>query len=276
MLFRTVLVLFIAVSACVSNSQTQCDSESLQLQEFDIRLTRHQPQNRLGLILIMPPTGGSNFLDRQYAELLCENRFEAIIVEGWRGLGDKSLDLSIHKQLLGRGQQVIQAVLNEFEQPFIGILGTSVGALHGMTAFGKDQRIQAAFLIAGGGPIHKVIARSDEETLKMYRKKRMQKFGYSSVEEYEKALSSAIPKELDALTYAETIAEKPLALVVSDDDQTVSTQFQLNWEQAFEPDETYRFESSHFWTIVKTWWFHEEKIKNFFLKASELKSSSQL
>ncbi len=261
-------MLIIAISGCVSNSQTQCETESIQLQKLELRLTRHQPKNSIGLVVIMPPTGGSNFLDRQYAELLCENSFEAIIVESWQGLGETSLDLSIHEKLLSRGQQAIQIVLNEFERPFIGILGTSVGALHGMTAFGRDQRIQAAFLIAGGGPIHKVIAGSDEKTLKMYRQKRMQKFGYSSVLEYERALKAAIPKDLDALTYSETIVEKPLALVISDDDQTVATQYQLNWEQAFEPDETYRFESSHFWTIVKTWWFHEEKIKDFFVNAA--------
>jgi hypothetical protein len=251
---------------CASKSHSSCEAEDMVFGSNKVKVSYYSPKNSLGLILIMPPTGGSNFLDRQYASSLCRSGFEALIVEGWQGLGEKSLSLEIHQQLLSRGQEAIDTVLKNFSAPFMGIVGTSVGALHSATALGRHDELKAGFLIAGGGPIHEVIATSDESTLKEYRKKRKEKFGFESIEEYSQALDANIDDDLDALNFQKAISQKRLALVVANKDETVKTEHQKNWVKAFNPEPLYDFDSSHFWSIVKTWWFHEDKISEFFLE----------
>jgi hypothetical protein len=34
-------------------------------------------------ILIIPPTGGTNFIDRSYGKLFCENGFDVFILDRW-------------------------------------------------------------------------------------------------------------------------------------------------------------------------------------------------
>ena len=84
----------------------------------------------------------------------------------------ESLALDIPAQLLVQAQQVIAKVIEEKTQTedFLGILGTSVGAIHSATALRLYDRIQSGFLILEGIPIHKVIADSNEKTLKKYSK----------------------------------------------------------------------------------------------------------
>ena len=93
-----------------------------------------------------------------------------------------------------------------------------------------------------------------------------EKFGFESIEEYSQALDANIDDDLDALNYQKAISLKSLALVVANKDETVKTEHQKNWVKAFNPEPLYDFDSSHFWSIVKTWWFHEDKISEFFLE----------
>ncbi len=245
--------------------QADCFQQSKKLSPHQVEVSHYEPEPKtLKAVIILPPTGGITFLERQYARALCNQGFNALIIENWDGLNEENLELSLHQRLLTRGQNAIETLITQSAYSSIGILGTSVGAIHAATAFGRSEKLKSAFLIAGGGPIHQVIAESGESNLKKVRKARFKKFGFKDLNEYSKALSEHIGPELESIHYKDFIQEKRLQMVVAESDETVQTKFQENWVTEFNPEQVYRIDAGHMWTIIKAWWFYEEAMVDFF------------
>ncbi len=253
-----------------SNNADACQAHVQSYGNQLVQSSIYNPKEKsLGTIIIMPPTGGANFLDQRYASSLCRAGFQAIIITGWLGMDEESLELSVHQRLLQRGQNAITEVVNTLtEAPFVGILGTSVGALHGMTALGSKDQIAAGFFIAGGVPFSRVIGESTQKELATYRKMRMDKLGYKDLYSYSKALSQAIHPELEPLTYQQSLLKKPMGFILAQDDHTVPTYLQLKAVESFNPQPFIEIDAGHMWAIIKAWWFYEETIVDFFLKSA--------
>ena len=131
-------------------------------------------------IIIVPPTGGTNILDRNYGETLCAKGSDVFILEHLTDDNEHSLDLNIHQRFYERAQKAIGLTLKNINSSFVGILATSVGAIHAAIATHHFNRIQAAFLIVGGAPISEVIAFSDQDVLVQARKKRFETMSFTS------------------------------------------------------------------------------------------------
>ncbi len=254
-----------------SNKADACQTQVQGYANQQVHSSIYNPKKKsLGTVIILPPTGGANFLDRRYASALCRAGFQSIIITEWAGMDEESLDLSVHQRLLQRGQNAIAEVVSTLEETtFIGILGTSVGALHGMTAMGSRDQIAAGFFVAGGVPLSQVIAESTQKELADYRKKRMKKYGFKDADEYATALSQLIHPELEPLTYQDSLLKKPMGFILAQDDDTVSTHLQLNAVESFHPQPLIKIDAGHMWTIIKAWWFYEETIVDFFVKSSQ-------
>jgi hypothetical protein len=229
----------------------------------------YQPKpNSRGAVIIVPPTGGANFLDRRYARSLCRAGFESVIITHWQGIDEESLELSVHDRLLRRGQTAISETLAELgHHSFVGILGTSVGAIHGLTALGSTP-IDAGFFIAGGAPVSQVIAESSQRELALYRHKRMTQFGFQNTAEYQVALAQAIPQDLEPLYYQEILKNKSIGFILAQSDDTVPTHLQQKLVKQVNPLTLLEINASHFWAIVKSWWFYEDVIVDFFINES--------
>ena len=255
-------VLFFSQCASWGN---ECSPTSETLTDFSIDLLSYKAKNEKGKILILPPTGGATYLDKGYARSLCKIGFSSMIIKKWSGIEEESLELNIHAKLLGRAQKAIAKVLEEKTQAgdFIGILGTSVGAIHSATALGIHDKIQTGFLILGGAPIHKVIAYSDEETLKKYRQKRMKAFDFQTVEEYAVALSEKIPNEVRPLFLADKVQKKDTFSVIALKDKTVLSEYQKSLAKAFQ-SESLEISSSHIPSIIWFYFIHFKKVTQFF------------
>jgi len=60
------------------------DSEkSIKHDHFEIQVLNFLPSKSIGHIIIVPPTGGTNVLDRSYARKLCAEGFSAHILSHW-------------------------------------------------------------------------------------------------------------------------------------------------------------------------------------------------
>lgn len=244
-----------------------CAHESKNLEdgsEFSVEVTHYQPREGVrGSVLIMPPTGGSTVLDRSYATLFCRAGFEAWIVERWTGMNEESTDLQIHERLYRRGQRAISRVLREIpDERSVGILGTSVGALHTAVAMGSQERLKAAFAITGGLPISEVIATSDQQAMQKLRRIRAEDYGLKDPAEHARAIRKVFSMEPESLP--RHFEGKHLGLVVAAEESTVPGETQLHLERFWEPQVVYRSSGNHFNAIVGTWLWHRHDLVKFF------------
>ena len=249
--------------SCASSDKCSYSSETLK--QLSIELLSYTVKNEKGKILILPPTGGTTYLEKRYAKQLCNLGFSAIIIKKWKDMEKESLELDIHAELLGKAQEVIAQVIEEKTQAedFIGILGTSVGAIHSATALGIQDKIQAGFLILGGAPIHKVIAYSEEKTLTEYRNKRMKAFAFKNKEEYAIALNKKIPKRIRPLTFSDKVKQKNTFAVIALKDKVVPTEYQKELRKAFDSN-FLEISSGHIIGILEFYLFHSKKVSQFF------------
>jgi len=221
-------------------------------------------------ILLYPPTGGSNFLDRQYATKLCLAGFDVTILESWTGDTEPDAeDLGLHHRLYSKSLKVTEMVLKQIPHKFVGVLGTSVGATYIAVAMNLIERFDAAFIIVGGAPMPEVIVNSDQGAMQELKQKRYKKYGFKNDSEYLAALDKEYP--LDPFKTPPLFKNKTLGMIYSSTDTTVPAATQIKLKELWQPQTVYEFSNSHFWTIVKSWMFHQNDIVEFFIAASEKK-----
>lgn len=217
-------------------------------------------------VLILPPTGGTNYIDRGYAEILCKNGFDVVILERWSDDDEFSLDLEIHERFYERAQKAIGIALENIKTPFVGVLGTSIGAIHTAIAVPRFEKINAAFSITGGAELSNIIALSEQSILVDVRKKRFKIHGYKNDEEYIEALKPHIPYEPMKMPLP---AKKPsLGMVLAMKDTVVPTYTQNLLRQLWSPQTVLEIPSNHTCSIVNTWLFQRQKIVDFFRTAA--------
>jgi hypothetical protein len=231
--------------------------------DFKVQVTKYEPQDKtLKSILIIPPTGGTNYIDRSYAEKFCSVGYDVYILNHWTGDSEMNSDLEIHQKLYARAQKAISITISEIETPFIGLLGTSLGALHGSIAANTQERLNAVFLIVGGAPITEAVVTSDQHAMRELRDQREKRFGFKNDEQYLTALKKAF--FLEPMSQGNMYKRKDIGMVLADKDQTVPYALQLKLQAFFNPKKSITLPSSHFWAIVKTWFFHTPEVVEFF------------
>jgi len=214
-------------------------------------------------IIILPPTGGTNLIDRSYARLLCAEGFNVYILDKYTGYDEYNLDLDIHRRYYGRTQRALDLILNEIpEKNSVGILGTSVGALHASIAVGRVDRISTALIITGAADIAATIVDSDQGIMKEARIKRNEMFGFKSRDDYYNELKKHI--ELDPLFYKENLPGKKISMVIATKDTTVPFQNQIFLKEIARPARVLELNDDHFWAILKTWLFHRDFVLKSF------------
>jgi hypothetical protein len=216
-------------------------------------------------VIIFPPTGGENILDRLYADIFCAAGMRAVIIEHFTGDDDSSVLLSVHDHSALRSIAAIRHTL-EYLSPSsptrVGLLGTSLGAIDGAMAVGFDQRIGTATFIVGGGDVANIIAESDLPALKALGQERARSYGFNTLAAYEYALHEFI--DIEPLQLSGLSGSKKVLFFMGLQDRTVPTAYQKELYEAFGSQELVTYEGDHFDTIVHTFFFHHRKILDFF------------
>lgn len=272
------LVLFICL-ALVQNLQakiaapSECNPEILILGNSDFRAEvmvypaalRHQKS-----LILFPPTGGANFLDRSYAGAFCRAGYDVWLLKSWTGDQEFSLDLGIHQRLYERAQRAVALSLEKIQGHFVGILGTSVGGIHAAISMAFHDRLDAAFVITAGVPIADVIATTDQEVLADVRRQRRELFKFQSNEEYSRALQEHILYEPTKLP--RRFEGKALGMLIATRDTTVPVKYQNVLREFWRPQTVYEISNNHFFGIIRSWLFFKGEIIDFFDQAVKAKS----
>lgn len=229
-------------------------------------------QDSRPLVVVLPPTGGTNLIDRSYATGLCQAGFRVIIVEGWTGMDEQSLDFGIHHRLFTRGAMAIQSLINHFPNATSrAILGTSVGALHAINFLSKPDlfptpSINSAFLIVGGLDLPKIVANSTQAQMAELRRARSEKFNLPNTADHEDKIRSLFQN----FTFVRPSSLKYLGVVISTNDGYVPTETQTMLVESWKPDYLFTSSFGHSTTIMRYWFFHRKQIPRFFTQASSL------
>lgn len=219
-------------------------------------------------ILIVPPTGGTNYIDRSYAEAFQKNGMDVYILNYWTGDDEVNFDLGVHQRFYTRAQKAIGLVIDHIQTPKIGLLGTSVGGLHGAVAASSQPRLDSVFVITAGVSIPEVVVHSDQKAMINAKAKRYEKYGFQNDEQYFIALSKEF--FLDPTKLPPIYKSKKLGLSIGIKDTTVTTKTQNQLLELWNPKKVIQFENGHFWAIVKTWFFKKSDIVEFFQKSETL------
>ena len=236
------------------------DKGRIEIAEF-----RPKKPTKADPVLIMPPTGGRNQLDDRYAERICQNGRLAVIVMHWTGDDDKGTDWELHNRTPLRAVTALRNVIDYLKTPKVGLLGTSLGAIYGASAFGAEPRIKAAVLIVGGGPSADVIATSDQEILAGLRTERFARFGFHTEQEYAEELRRHLV--IDPILLAAPGAGKRALFMTADSDTTVPTANQLALWEAWGKPERVSLWAGHVGAIIQYSYFYREKVASFFESA---------
>ncbi len=260
------LILFLAQLGFLGNLEAKdCFFENKKFEEEDFYTDArfYQVAGSTRTIIILPPTGGTNMIDRSYARLLCASGFNVYILDKYTGFDEYNLDLEIHHRFYGRAQRAVDLIVKDIpDTQQLSILGTSVGAIHAAISVGRIKRIKNALIIAGGADITGIIVDSDQDVMRVAREKRNKMFGFKTRDDYYNELKKHI--ELDPLNYEKVFPSKKISMVIAENDTTVPGKNQKLLEGIAKPARTLKMSDDHFWSIVKTWLFHKDFVVKSF------------
>lgn len=238
---------------------------NLKDQEFQVKLSHYGTRTQKNIIII-PPTGGINLIDRSFARNFCQAGFNAWVLEHWTGDDELKLDFGVHNRFYANVQRAIELTIKNIpEKEFIGILGTSVGGMHAATATGRFERIKAAFIITGGADIAGIIVNSQQQAMIDAKAKRYQMFNFKNDLDYETQLRPHI--HLDAVHFTGHQG-KHLGMAIGTQDTVLPVKNQLVLKDLWKPKKVIELNNDHFWSILKSWLFHQKEIIRFFQDSS--------
>jgi len=270
LLYRLSLIWGLSLTTGAEARTCGLNKSTLGTNGFQVELSKTgKAQESSKAVIIIPPTGGTNYIDRSYAKQLCKQGFDVYILNGWTNDDEYDLELEVHQRFYERGQRAIQIVLENINSSFIGILGTSVGAEHAAVAASNFSQIDSVFTIVGGAPISKIIAESSQEILATGRKERFSTYGFKSIDEYAAAIDKVFT--LEPLKMNKVFLNKDIGMVLSSNDKIVPTKHQEELKKFWKPRIEITLSTDHFYTVVKTWFCYSDTILRHFKEGAEAK-----
>lgn len=227
------------------------------------RVVKKEKSSFSSTIIIFPPTGGENLIDRMYATRFAAHDFEVIIIQQWSGMNFEGFAYELHNEFYGSAQDALNHVLETVKSKTVGILGTSVGALHSSVAITINPKINAGFLIVGGLPIPSVIVNSKQQAMIVLKEKRYQEFNLENDLQYAEQLSQIFMYEPTQIA-KDGFTSKPVGMVLSSNDLLVPTAYQKNAKNFFHADPTYTSDYDHTKTVIYTGLFKRNMVLDFF------------
>lgn len=174
-----------SIMGCELRSATLSVADAVTGEPAKIRVKEYWPRETAAptsplasahsAVILVPPTGGENIIDRTYANQLCKGGFRVALIQHWSHDAESSLEISMHDRQALRGLASIRHVSHYLRTTgvvHVGILGTSVGALAAEMAVGYSQNIESAVLIAGGVGLPEIIAHSKVAYLEKLKRQR--------------------------------------------------------------------------------------------------------
>lgn len=257
---------FLGCSSLHHKSACQPQSSTLNEKDFAVEITTYLQSSAADkTIVIIPPTGGTNLIDRSYAKRFCDEGFNVYIVNDWSRPNEKTSNLEYHQIFYTNSARALGMVLGQIQTHFIGVLGTSVGALHSIVASAKFKQIDAVYSIAGGFPLSEIAVKSDQDAMRDLRAWRLKHYSLKNDEEYLQALKAKFALESETLNSIDL--NKKYGLTIVDQDTTVPVATQLQLKELWHASSIVHITGGHTYGIIKMWLFHTAELVNFFKEA---------
>lgn len=266
---KFILSLFVFNLSGCSGVQLK-ESQKLEIKDTDFYVSYNEYLPPKGTpvvrnIIIMPPTGGENYLDRSYAKQFAKAGGHVKILTEWANSSENKYDLALHQRLHARAVKAIEIVLKSFpEGEPVSLLGTSLGGLFSSIAASKFSNIDRIIVIGAGVPIPELIVDSDQEAMVYLKDIRKNKLNLKNRNEYVSALKREF--FLDPTDLEPGYKNKKLGQFLITKDKTVPTANQEKLKQLWQPQLLVEMHWSHFWGIIFTWFNHSQKITDFLIK----------
>jgi hypothetical protein len=217
------------------------------------------------VVLILPPTGGVNILDKGYSNEFCSSGINAALVYGWDFQNQSRIDPQMHNEgalrSLAAAKHVVEFLsVKKFTR--IGMLGTSIGAISGTLVLGFEPRIAASTLIVGSSKFADVIAESDESGARALRKKRMTEMGLKTLEEYRSFIKQHV--WLDPALFLNKSMRARVFTITAEEDTTVPTKYQLDLNQEVNLAQHLSLRGDHTDVIKNMFFYERQRITDFF------------
>ncbi len=263
------LILSLFLTSCITNTSSRnCVQKKSKISnsEIEVDVLEHGDRTAPKTLIILPPTGRTNYIDKKYAEQFCQAGYDVYITDKWSNDTETVIDLEIHEHFYGQAQKAVSAVIENIKSPFIGILGTSVGGLHASVSASVQDKVNAVFVITAGISIAEVIVTSDQEAMVGLKRDRKSRYGFKDEKENIDAIQKVFTLEPEKLP--KKFESKDLGIAVAMQDNTVPTATQLKLKEFWKPKKILAYSSNHFWGIVKTWLLDSDQVLEFFEDSS--------
>ena len=117
----SVFISVVLISGCVSVPRQNI---VLGMGVFEVQVTRYLHEQATKSLMIVPPTGGTNLIDKNYAKKFFDAGYNVYIVNDWPRETGKPFDLELHERFYSHAEKAIEMTLQQIKTPFVGILGT--------------------------------------------------------------------------------------------------------------------------------------------------------
>ena len=252
------------VRRCLMTRKTVATIDPIRRSEARVIFDHYEPRaGAQAQVLILPPTGGENLIDRLYARNLCKRGLAAVLVKTWSYDTETSLDLSVHDNGYKRALNAVRATL-KFGPGRVGILGTSLGALYAATLLASEERIETGVMIVGGSPLSEILATSKIPGVTKQRDSRIEKLNLRDAEDYRILMDREIHQ--DASKFLPLARGKSALTVLALKDKIVPTSTQLNlWEELGRPARI-DIKAGHLGAMISAYTWHRGTIENFLVR----------
>ncbi len=214
---------------------------------------------RLPMVVMLPPTGGMNLLDRRMADSFCDEKIvSAIIEDDFANIvyqaQQKLLPPEDHERSYYRAVAGVKAMMAfgandpNVQSDKIGVFGVSLGGILGAFVMSTQAQISAGYMIVAGGDVPYILAQSQQEDVSAIRRKRMNEQGFKDRIEYENFLRNYI--SIDPMDIASTMLPETLRMVIARRDKTVPTANQLALHKAYGEPEAVYYNQDHVDTVI--------------------------
>lgn len=214
-------------------------------------------------VVLLPPTGGANFLDRRYARKLRDQGASVMLVTDWTGLTEEPKDLGIHNRGLALSLRAFDLLRARAGGARLRLFGTSLGGLFAATmAYHRPDGVERLVLVVTGGPLSRVVATSKLSNLVQLKKDRRAQLGFADDEAYRKILADKIPLDFIADKPYEVAPEKVLMVIAKSDESVPTVTQETLWEKLGKPRRL-DVDGGHFFTIIGSYLWRASELTEF-------------
>ncbi len=240
-------------------------------------------EDAIPAVIMIPPIGGENLLDRKTADTLCDYNMAGIILTNdfaniESQANGKLLPPEDHQETYLRISAAIKGTMTMIDQDpnldynRIGIFGVSLGGILSSFVMATQPDISAGYFVVAGGDVPEILATSSQEEVAKIRRKRMQAEGFETREEYEDYLRKYI--QFDPVDLASTMIPDTLNMVIAERDENVPTTNQMLLHEAFGEPTAHYYNDGHVSTVISFLFpsSGRRKIIRFFQERFELEN----